>query len=583
MPELTGPDIVDLTIERERVYASDHFRWTKIAKIVGGKHREVFPREFRAGEVEKIAGFIRRSWRMFARNVGKVPDVQVSPLSLRPEDQDRAARQENICFAYNDVWSARRKYRRLAEFLVGMGACGVAVIPDVRRGYPMLLVEDPRHVLPGAGAEATDTYQGSAPVADPLSNRSDVGGTLQDAIIRKRVTGRSLRRFLPGNPTVADLVPDTAQGFNTGYELLQFLDDEWWTTVLRATGTIVARARHGVGWCPAQFPNISDLEGTVGASDLEQQIGIEVAFMRLIDQKLSLNDAVVWPWLVKKGFTQVDADRRIIDLGSPDADVTFLAPPANFEVRSDLLILRDLLRVMNFETEASQGEVTGGPITGRGLVELNSVVVGTTQAYYDDLAFYMPRLYTTALVMDRNLFGGTSKQTSGQGRGEPFFLDYDPAADIGEAFGRVTVEFGPGLGGFEGHLQMLQDLGAEAIPLRTIMEKNPHIPSYTAARRQILIEKAQRLLFESALTGKTAVSPVWLANFILAMQEGADPERWLVDNPPEQATATPENVPPVPPEIAAQLAAGSEAGGPEEGPLVNAPPLAELFAQAQGA
>lgn len=583
---LSGSDIVDLAELRMRAHELQHFRWYKMRKILAGEHRDLFPMEFRAGEVEKIAGFIRRSWRMFSRHVGKLPDIQVSSLSQKDKDKDRAERQENICFAYNDVWGQRFKMRILAQYLVGFGSVGSLVVPDPVSGYPMHLVEDPAHVLPGPGYASPDAHRGvgswQAP-NDTLNLNQQAGGSLDDVIVRKTLTGRQLRRWYPNSATLQALIPDTQAGWYSNHECLQFLDDTWWVTVLRSTGEVLSRAAHDTGWCPGQFITASDITSPMGSSDLEQQIGLEIAFMRILDQKLALNDSVVWPWMFTTGYVEVDPDERRIRAGAPDATAQFLTPPAQFQVNQDLLVLRDLLRVFNYETEATQGEVTGGPITGRGIVELNSLVVNTVQSFFDDLSGYMSRTYATAMVMDRNMFAGTVKSVQGQGRGEPFFLDYDPGKDIGDGFGRVTVEFGPGLGGFEGSLQMLQHLGADAISTETVMQKNPHIRSVTAERRRIVVEKAQKMLLEQSLTGELAVPPEWLAAFIDAVQGGAIPEQWIIANPPNQAAATPETVAPVPPEVAAQLAAqGAPVPGappiPEQGgSTIVPPPLQELI------
>jgi len=64
------------------------------------------------------------------------------------------------------------------------------------------------------------------------------------------------------------------------------------------------------------------------------------------------------------------------------------------------------------------------------------------------------------------------------------------------------------------------------------------------------------------LTGQTAVPPDWISRAYLAVGERKDFHEWALANPPQQATATPNNVGPVPPEVAAAQAAQGGGGPP---------------------
>lgn len=551
--KLEPADLIDLASVRAGEFRADHDRMTRLESIFNGGHKDLFPREFRADELEKIAGFIRRSWKMFATHVGKVPDVRVAPLALGDRAQKRADGQEKICFCYNDVWGMRYAMNRIAWYQVGFGVFAAGIFPDVRSGYPMLLVEDPRHVLPGPGWQSTSTWSGDwyAPAWSGSSPLASVGGQLDDVIVRKTMTSQQIAKLFPGR---LDMRGSKSARLTDRHVVLMHYDDTH-INVTTDGGVPLATVEHGAPWCPWVYGTTFNPARPGGSSDFEQQIGLEIAFMRVLDQMLALNDSVAWPWLVTKGLVDVDPEKRHIKLGSLDANAAFMSPPGTMKAQQDLALLRDLLRTFNFETEASQGDVQGGPITGRGLIELSRVTVDTVQAFFDDLSMYLPRLYTTALLIDRDVFGAMRKPLAGWGKGEAFHTEYTPSRDIGERLGRVTVEFGPGLGGFEGHLQMLQDVGAEAISVRTVMEKNPHILSISTEQRLIFLEKLDRLL-EAALRGELAVPFDWLAALGAAVEEGADWREWVTQNPPPQATAMPGGVPPIPPELAAAAGLG---------------------------
>lgn len=559
---LTGPEIRDLAHYRSMQMADDHIRMETLAHIYRGRHKHLFPAEFREGEVVKIAGFIRRAWRSFARMTGKVPDIRVAPISLSSRNQDAADRVEKICFSYNRTWDMQRKMNILAHYLVGMGAVGTGIIPDPRAQSPILLVEDPRNCFPGPTYESTSVVSQT-----PLWHQSwaDLGGTLADMLVRKTINGRQLRARFPGS----DYATKHAADPNEPHTLYQYYDDTYWTTVAYASGEILAQAPHGLSWCPWSFPTVFTPDSPAGSSDFEQQIGLEIAFMRLLDQKLSLNDAVVYPWVVEKGYVEAFPAQRRMVLGSADSAVSYLSPPATFQVDRDAAMVRDLLRLFNNETEASQGEISGGPITGRGIIELSKPVIEAVQSFFDDLSFYLPKLYTSALLMDREMFGNVTKTLSGRQRGETFLSSYTPSKDITD-FGTLSVEFGPGIGDFDSHLRLLQSLGAEVISNTTVMEKNPHIRSVSEEKRRVIIEKAEKLLYEQAFLGQAAVPANWLAQFIDAVSGGKDPTKWIIDNPVQQATLTPDQVTPVEP---GALPPGAAPGGE----LIQPPPLEALL------
>lgn len=565
---LSASDVMDLASYR-REFQHDRRRWDDLDAIYNGRHKDLFPKEFRKGEVQKIAGFIRRSWLLFARHVGKVPDLYVMPMTLEARETDRAEAIEKVCYSYNEAWAMPRKARVIAHYLTGFGAGAVGVVPNHGKKQPQLLVEDPRNVYPGASwdgtsgtgssGSSTTGNTGASFYGAPYQPITDQGGTLRDCLIRKTITGQQLREWFPENQQVANLIP-TSREMLQPFTVWQHFDDEHWQTILDG-GITLESSTHGIGWCPWHFFSSYAPNGGGGGSAFEQQIGLEIAFMRLLDQKLALNDAITWPWLFTSGHVDVDEDRRHIRAGEPGVKVEMLHPPATHQADRDMGMLRDLLRMMNFESEATQGEVSGGPVTGRGLVELSRATVDTVQSFFGDLAFFLPHIYASALAMDLSLWPTTEKQMRGRARGETFFESYTPEKVIAPGFGLITAEYGPGLGGFEGHLQMLQSLGANVISEQTVMEKNPYILSVGTERRRIILQKLEGLMLEGALKGEMAVPVDWLAELAEQVATGKDWKRWIVDNPAPQATATPENMGPLPPEIAAALGAGGPPGG----------------------
>jgi len=281
---------------------------------------------------------------------------------------------------------------------------------------------------------------------------------------------------------------------------------------------------------------------------------------------------MVWPWVAETGNWERYPDQRRVVASSPDAKITTLTPPPTMQIDRDLATLQDLMRTMNMETEATQGHLPGGPITGQGIQQLNQTpVVETVQDYFTELGYYLPRIYATALIMDRANFPDVTKNAAGRAEGEEFFTSYTPGVDIKPEIGRIRVDFGPGVGGYQGHIAMLQDLGADTISKRTLMEHNPNIPSVRAEEAKVFREKIRALILP-AMQGQAAVPLDWLARCDEAVGNGQDPLLWIKDNPPGQNTATPGNTSPLPPDVAAAAAQMGGPGGPG-GPGAGAPAM----------
>jgi len=425
--------------------------------------------------------------------------------------------------------------------------------------------------LPGAGWTSTG-ISGTGWLSYDLTNfvpaNAAGAGQLEDCIIRKVMTAKQIKGFDPTSAALDKILGTSQMQLHQTHTVVMYYDDTDVYTVLGGTGILLNQSEHGCPWCPWYFPTNFCFDSGAGDSDYYQQIGLEVAYSTLLSQKLALNDAVVFGWLAKKGIWEIDPETRSMQAVSPDAAVQILTPPPTFQVDRDMAMLQNDLRTMNMETEATQGQLPGGPITGQGIAQLNQApVVETVQDYFKKNGWLLPRLYVSALIQDRAVFPNETKDISSWVRGETFFTSYTPLKDIGPKLGKITVDFGPGLGGYQGHIAQLQDLGADVMSKLTVMEKNRSIRSVRAERARMWQQKLDALV-EMSLTGQTAVPPDWISRAYLAVGEGKDFHEWALANPPQQATATPNNVGPVPPEVAAAQAAqgGGAPGVPPGGP-----------------
>jgi hypothetical protein len=562
--------------------------WDILSAIYAGRHSDLFPDEFPAGDVAKIAGFIRHAVNVKKGYVAAVPNVYVTPLKETAAGHAVQDTLEKIIAAYHSAWVMKARMNPFALFEVLFGAVALGCVPDPRSKMPQMLVEDPRNALPGAGwTGTTTTGQGFLGFnVNSWEAQTDMGaGGCEDMIIRKSMTGRQIMdTWGAGDPALALIVGKSTLALRENWNILQWYDARRWQTVLGGHNVMLGDCEHGAPWCPWWFPTNFSPDTAAGDSDFYQQIGLEVGYLRILAQKLALNDAVIWPWVWQKGIWDVNPATRFMQASSPDAAVGTLSPPPEMQVDRDLAMLMTNLRILNGETQATQGTMPGGPITGQGITALNQTPVAQdVQEYFARNGPVLGRLYGTALIQDRTCFPLERKTLGAWARGETFMVEYTPGKDIPTAIGAITPNFGPGLGGYQGHIQLLQDLGADAVSKRSVMEQNPSIRSVRSELSRLQQEKIEGMQF-AAMTGQVAVPMDWLAAAHKAVGEGTDLNEWIFANPPGQAGATPANTPPVPPGVAAAQAASAQAapggGGPPGGPAPAPGPLGGMEAPA---
>jgi hypothetical protein len=332
------------------------------------------------------------------------------------------------------------------------------------------------------------------------------------------------------------------------------MDKDWWTVV--ANDKIILQVEHGMGFVPFRYTAMNVADQLGGESMFEQNIGLVLAYMRMLNQKLTYNENVVWPWLHVRGVFDMDPNTRVITTMDQTGAAEFLTPPGELQAERDLEVLDRLIRIMNQDTESLRGEAPGSTVTGLGIGELNRTVTAAVQDFWDVMRPDIEFLRSSALIMDEELYGSVKKPMMGKTKGESFEEEYVPKQVI-NGHHTVQVDFGIGVGGFEGFVELMQFAAQGFIDEQEVMENAPWIKSVSATKKRVLLDRIEKVMFEMTAGGAPVTMINHLSAWHAAIESGKEPWKWLHENP-------------MPPPPEQQMGPGP--GGPMEPALPGAPP-----------
>jgi hypothetical protein len=592
MADLSESVLLDLRHKAQDFWHEPVQRWNQLIQAYHGNYQALWPSEFRRGVPPKVVNWIRLAWRRYASMVGKVPTTHVTPSKISRVNQKTADKIEKIQAYYDEAAVMERLMRRYAWYLVGLGASCIGVMPDKTMQGPKFFVKDPRAVLaaPGSGSEA-NTHSWQSMLMKP-----DMGViSMPWVMFSEVVTGTYLVDTFSDpedHYKLAKIMNDRGQF--TPNTLLTYWDKEHIKILVNDKAFITME--HGLGFVPVRFTTMDVPDQLGGESMFEQNIGLVLAYMRLLTQKLTYNENVVWPWLVTKGPNRMDPQNRVIELMDRDGDAQFLAPPGEIQAERDLEVLDRLIRVMNMDTESLQGEAPASTVTGRGVSELNRSVTTAVQDFWRIMKPDVEFVKSAALMLDEDLYGGKTKNMLGRHKGENFEESYTPNKDI-NGHHSVAVDFGIGVGGFEGFVEMMQMAAQGYLDETTVMENAPWIRSVSDTRKKVMLDRMERIMFEMVANAAPSNLINHMASWHEAVNKGKDPWEWLEDNPmpppePPPGMEGPPGLPPgqppgglpggeLPPEMAGMLPPGAAPQVPQP-PQINAPSPQQIMALAQG-
>lgn len=572
----TEQNILHLRQDLLSYWQPAHTRWDTLLDVYHGNYARLYPEEFRRGEIPKTANWIKLGWDRYATMVGKLPVNKVPPSGAKRITQNRADKIERILVSYDNNSSMTSVAKWYSWFLVGLGAAALGVMPDPMLKGPRIYTKDPRTVLvePGAGSiPLTSTSYGMQ--SDPMMHAMSINR----ALVNETMTASAIIDSYGSIPGVeASLVDSEATSLMVPHNVITYMDRDVWT--LMVNERIYAEIEHGLDIVPLRFTSMFVPEQLGGQSMFEQNIGLVLAYMRILNQKLVYNQNTVWPWLVLQGPHNMDAENRVIELIDTQGNAEFLSPPGELQVERDLDVLDRLIRLMNHDNEVAQGEAPSSLFTGAAADRLGADMRQQVLDRWDVMKPDYEFVKSAALAIDEKLYGGANKEIWGKTKGETFEDKYTPRKDI-RGYRNVTVDYGIGVGGLEGFTELMQTAAQGFIDETSVMDAIPWIQSTSDTKRKVFLDRIERVIFEMVSGG----APVPVINHMTAWRDAVnntnvDPYKWIAENPfPE-----PE------PELGLPGAEGALAppGGPAPPDVTAAPGVAgipsptQLLSLAQG-
>ncbi len=574
MASLSADDILDRRVKANSYWAEATSRYNTMLTVYHGNYDLLWPGEFRRGEVPKVANWIRLGWKRYAQMVGKVPTSHVRPSKVSRVSQSKADKIEKVLAHYDETSGMPTIMKQYGWYLVGLGSGVIGVMPDSALSGPKYFYKDPRTVFPapGAGSVTSDSSQFSQ-LMKPTMTVASMPWVIFDEV-------QPVATILDTWPDQADLIGELLDDDDpfTPVEVITHMDKEWWTVMVNQK--ILLEIEHGLGFVPVRYTSMDVPDQLGGESMFEQNIGLVLAYMRMLNQKLTYNENIVWPWLTVRGVYNMDPKTRVIEIMDRDGKAEFLAPPGEIQVERDLDVLDRLIRILNQDTEALRGEAPGSTVTGLGLGELNRTVTAAVQDFWDHMKPDVEFLRSSALIMDEELYGGRKKPMTGRVKGETFEDEYIPRKAIA-GHHAVSVDFGIGVGGFEGFVELMQFAAQGFIDEQEVMENAPWIKSVSTTKKRVFLDRIEKVIFE--MTAGGAPTPVvnHMTQWHAAVDKGKDPWKWIAENP----LPLPEPELPGGPAGPAGLEPGPGGPGPPGGgapPQVPVPSPSQILALTQG-
>lgn len=572
----TESDILDMRQGLQTYWREAHLRWDILISVYHGNYQQLWPTEFRRGEEPKIANWIKLGWDRYAKMVGKIPTNHIPPSTLKRITQRRADKVEKILIQYDNQSGISSLMKWYSWYLVGLGSSVIGVMPDPSLKGPRIFVKDPRSVLIEPGA-------GSIPIS------SSGYGFLSEPQMHVMSSNKVIINETMTPSAIIDMYGDLAEreinkgSVNTPQSLITYMDKESW--IVMVNDKKIIEAENPLGVVPVRMTSMYVPEQLGGQSQFEQNIGLVLAYMRILNQKLTYNANIVWPWLLIKGLSDIDQQSRTITILDKDGGAEFLAPPGEIQAERDLEGLDKLIRVMNHDTESLQGTAPGSIVTGRGVDALNQDVKTMVMDYWDIMKPDVEFIKACALSIDEKMYPSEVKEITGKTQGESFQETYKPGVDI-RGYRNVVVDFGIGVGGLEGFTELMQLAAQGYMDETTIMETVPWIKSVSETRRKVLMDRLEKVILEMVVNSAPPEIINHMSEWRVAVGMGEDPFEWIKDNPFPQPPTQEELLGSAPPGDLAPPGApappGTPGGPPQPPQVPQIPSPAQIMALAQG-
>ena len=454
-----------------------------------------------------IVNVIRNAADDLATSIGRLPDLRVDALDETVKEEKRAGLQEMIGFKYMDDSepSARLMMRMNAWWLVVTGRSVLMVRPDFEKKKPVFTIRDPRDAYPKMRTV------GGVPVE------------IYDIIFKYKIPRlTAIEMDLAPPLPKAETGPYTDEAMET--TVIEFIDDMSYTLI--SEHGLMMREDHNLGMVPAWVAQNFAPNSKSGISLFKDQVSLMVAISMLVTLKLAAADKQVNPIYWARGHqgTIKIGPNQLTKL-SQNGEIGVLPPPVLRQVDTDIAQLVQFSNILNKNPEVRQGQVDakGSYTSAKTLEQLDQAIDTTIGDYWDITSIAFKHLFMAAFKMDEMNWPDEEKRISLNMKGKTMRDVYTPSIHIDGHYD-INVDYGFGVGGYQGFLQNMQANAAKFLSRKKAMEAMPGVTDQAQEQRQIQLEDMDDALMAN-LQAQSASGQLDLmmgANLKKAVAEGAE-------------------------------------------------------------
>lgn len=444
-----------------------------MANLYRGKLPGEYEKYFPENAPRTIVQLIKNAWDDIATSAGRLPDLRTDALDETAAEEKAAGLHERIGHHYlREAEPTGKQFMwQLAWWLVGTGRAVAIVRPDSKKEMPVFSIRDSRTAMP---------------------NMRTVGGVpveIYDILFEREIPEKAAIEMGLAEPRRITGQPMNGTSSSKKVKVYEFIDDQQHVVVSEQGHTI--REEHGLGVVPAWvFQNFNPDSDEGGLSLFKDQVSMMVAVSMLITMKLAAADKNVNPIFWAKGHQgTIKIGPNVLNKLSANGEIGRLDPPTIPQVDRDIDQLVNFSNILNKNPEVRQGQIQskGSYTSAKTLEQLSEAIDTTIGQYWDIISPGLQHLFMAAFKMDEKLWPKKEKRITTNIKGKKLRDVYVPQRDIDGRY-YINVDYGFGIGGYQGFLQNLQANEAKVKSRKAAMEAMPGVSDVDQELRQIQLE-----------------------------------------------------------------------------------------------
>lgn len=465
----------------------------EMAAIYEGELPARFEQFFPKSVPKHLVQVIPLAWDDLATQAGRMPDLRGEPKNHTRKELAAVGLLEKIGFSYlRQARPTGKVFMKGLAWWLQIGRAVAIVTPDWEAKIPRLELRDPRSCYPGIKRMVNNT---------PVE--------LSDLIFKYELDINEARKR-----GLANEGDRNASGnlYHDKVKVIEFIDTNQWVIV--SDHGMAQRAEHKLGIVPGWVFQTFAPNSKAGKSRFKDQVALMVAISRLITAKIAYADRLVNPILWTRGHeASLELGPYTINKLGPSGEMGQIDPPSQFQVDRDIQMLNQFSRILNRNPEVRQGEIAskGTYTSAKTLEQLSESIDTVVGGDWDTIGPGIERLLEVCFRMDVMLWPNEVKTVEGTLAGKRFFETYTPIDDIGERT-KLRVDYGFGVGGYQGFLMHLQASQGKTMSRRRAMEAMPGISDVDEELNLIEIESmddAGMAMFQQQAAAGQLDMPVW--------------------------------------------------------------------------